>query len=65
MAGAQVPWVRRATTAPITPFPSPTSTKSCPGLIENRAKVFYAMGTHPEFDQRVVGWVNGLQNPGT
>jgi Xaa-Pro aminopeptidase len=32
-----------------------------PGLIENRGKVFYAMGTHPEFDQRVVGWVNGLR----
>jgi Xaa-Pro aminopeptidase len=32
-----------------------------PGLIENRAKVFYAMGTHPEFDQRVVSWVNGLR----
>jgi Xaa-Pro aminopeptidase len=32
-----------------------------PGLIENREKVFYAMGTHPEFDQRVVGWVNGLR----
>ena len=32
-----------------------------PGLLENRAKVFYAMGTHPEFDQRVVGWVNGLR----
>ncbi len=29
--------------------------------MENRAKVFYAMGTHPEFDQRVVGWVNGLR----
>jgi Xaa-Pro aminopeptidase len=32
-----------------------------PGMLENRAKVFYAMGTHPEFDQRVVGWVNGLR----
>ena len=32
-----------------------------PGLLENRAKVFYAMGTHPEFDQRVVSWVNGLR----
>lgn len=32
-----------------------------PGLLENRTKVFYAMGAYPEFDQRVVGWVNGLR----
>jgi Xaa-Pro aminopeptidase len=31
------------------------------GLMENRSRVFYAMGTHPEFDQRVVGWVNALR----
>ena len=29
--------------------------------MENRTRVFYAMGTHPEFDQRVVGWLNGLR----
>src|SRR5262249_20092623 len=33
-----------------------------PGLLENRTKVFYTMGTHHEFDQRVVGWVNGLRS---
>ncbi len=32
-----------------------------PGLMENRAKVFYTMGVHREFDQRVLGWVNGLR----
>lgn len=32
-----------------------------PGLLENRERVYYAMGVHPEFDQRVVGWVNGLR----
>ena len=32
-----------------------------PGLLENRARVYYAMGAHPEFDQRVIGWVNGLR----
>jgi Xaa-Pro aminopeptidase len=32
-----------------------------PGLMENRARVFYTMGMQPEFDQRVLGWVNGLR----
>lgn len=42
-------------------FPISDIDEILPGLLENRAKVFYAMGTHPEFDQRVVGWVNGLR----
>jgi Xaa-Pro aminopeptidase len=42
-------------------FPITDIDEILPGLLENRAKVFYAMGTHPEFDQRVVGWVNGLR----
>ena len=42
-------------------FPIGDIDEILPGLIENRTKVFYAMGTHPEFDQRVVGWVNGLR----
>jgi Xaa-Pro aminopeptidase len=32
-----------------------------PGLMENCARVYYTMGLHPEFDQRVIGWVNGLK----
>ncbi len=32
-----------------------------PGLLENRAKVFYSLGADSEFDQRVLGWVNGLR----
>jgi len=32
-----------------------------PGLLENRPRVFYAMGYYPEFDQRVLGWVNRLR----
>lgn len=32
-----------------------------PGLMEGRAKVFYSMGVHRDFDLRVVGWVNGLR----
>ncbi len=32
-----------------------------PGLMENRAKVYYTVGVNREFDQRIVGWVNGLR----
>lgn len=35
-----------------------------PGLLENRERVFYAMGAQPEFDQRVIGWVNRLRAQG-
>jgi Xaa-Pro aminopeptidase len=42
-------------------FPISDLDEILPGMMENRAKVFYAMGTHPEFDQRVVSWVNGLR----
>ncbi len=32
-----------------------------PGLLENRTAVFYEMGMYADFDQRMVGWVNGLR----
>lgn len=32
-----------------------------PGLMENCPRVYYTMGVHAEFDQRVIGWVNGLK----
>ncbi len=32
-----------------------------PGLLENKARVFYTMGAHPGFDQRLIGWVNRLR----
>jgi Xaa-Pro aminopeptidase len=32
-----------------------------PGLIENRERVYYSMGYSPEFDQRVMGWVNRIR----
>lgn len=32
-----------------------------PGLMENCSRVYYTMGLHAEFDQRVIGWVNGLK----
>jgi Xaa-Pro aminopeptidase len=42
-------------------FPIGDIDEILPGLMENRARVFYAMGTHPEFDQRVVTWLNTLR----
>jgi Xaa-Pro aminopeptidase len=32
-----------------------------PGLIEQADRVYYTMGAHPEFDRRVIGWVNELR----
>ncbi len=29
--------------------------------MENRERIYYAMGSHPEFDQKVVGWLQGLK----
>ena len=42
-------------------FPITDIDEILPGLLENHTKVFYAMGLYPDFDQRVVGWVNGLR----
>ncbi len=32
-----------------------------PGLIENKERIYYSMGYSPEFDQRVMGWVNSIR----
>jgi Xaa-Pro aminopeptidase len=42
-------------------FPIGDIDEILPGLLENRDRVFYTMGVYPDFDQRVVGWVNGLR----
>jgi Xaa-Pro aminopeptidase len=42
-------------------FPIGDMDEILPGLMENRARVFYTMGVYADFDQRVVGWVNGLR----
>ena len=42
-------------------FPITDIDEILPGLLENRTKVFYTMGVYADFDQRVVGWVNGLR----
>ncbi|HLY53439.1 MAG TPA: aminopeptidase P N-terminal domain-containing protein, partial [Steroidobacteraceae bacterium] len=42
-------------------FPVSDIDEILPGLLENRARVYYTMGAYADFDQRVVGWVNGLR----
>ncbi len=42
-------------------FPIGDIDEILPGLLESRARVCHTMGLHPEFDQRVIGWVNGLR----
>lgn len=42
-------------------FPVGDIDEILPGLLENRTKVFYTMGVYADFDQRVLGWVNGLR----
>jgi Xaa-Pro aminopeptidase len=42
-------------------FPIADLDEILPGLLENRTRVFYTMGAYADFDQRVVGWVNGLR----
>ncbi len=32
-----------------------------PGLLENRRRVYYSMGRHPDFDGRVLEWVNEVR----
>jgi Xaa-Pro aminopeptidase len=42
-------------------FPIADIDEILPGLMEARARVYYTMGVHTEFDPRVVGWVNALR----
>jgi Xaa-Pro aminopeptidase len=42
-------------------FPIEDIDEILPGLLEGREKVYYTMGAHPDFDQRVIGWVNDLR----
>ncbi len=35
-----------------------------PGLLESCERVYHTMGAHPEFDARVIGWVNALRERG-
>ena len=42
-------------------FPVADLDEILPGLLEQRSRVYYTMGRYPDFDQRVVGWVNTLR----
>jgi Xaa-Pro aminopeptidase len=43
-------------------FPVQDIDEILPGLLERCTRVYYTMGAHPEFDQRVIGWVNRLRS---
>ena len=60
-AAAPARKARCATTAPTTRFPINDIDDILPGLMEHCSRVYYTMGLHQEFDQRVIGWVNGLK----
>ncbi len=53
-------------------FPIADIDEILPGLMENKERVFYAMGSHRDLDQRMIGWLNevrkksraGVQAPG-
>jgi Xaa-Pro aminopeptidase len=42
-------------------FPIADIDEILPGLMEQRSRIFYSMGTHMEFDARMLGWVNGMR----
>jgi len=42
-------------------FPSDDIDDILPGLIEGRTRVYYHFGRDPEFDLRVIGWVNRVR----
>jgi len=42
-------------------FPITDIDEILPGLMEQRPQVYYSMGSHPDFDSHMVGWVHGMQ----
>ncbi len=42
-------------------FPVGDADDILPGLIESCERIYYTMGTHPEFDSRLIGWVTMLR----
>lgn len=45
-------------------FPIADIDEILPGLMEGCERIYYSMGTHPEFDQRVISWMNSLRGRG-
>ncbi len=42
-------------------FPISDMNDILPGLLENRSRVYYAMGCHAEFDTQLLAWLNRLR----
>ncbi len=42
-------------------FPISDVDEILPGLLEDRERVYYTMGRHPEFDTKLMGWVNQIR----
>ena len=45
-------------------FPIEDLDEILPGLLENRDVIYYTMGRHADFDQRVLRWVNAVRTRG-
>ncbi len=45
-------------------FPVSDIDEILPGLLENKHRVFYNMGVHADFDQRLLGWIHQLKQKG-
>jgi Xaa-Pro aminopeptidase len=43
-------------------FPIADIDEILPGLMEQRSRILYSMGTHPDFDPRILGWISGLRD---
>jgi len=46
-------------------FPIADIDEILPGIIEQCERVYYSIGTHPEFDQRLLSWVTSLRDKGS
>jgi len=46
-------------------FPISDVDEILPGVIEQCERVYYSIGTHSDFDQRLIGWVNSLRDRGS
>jgi Xaa-Pro aminopeptidase len=42
-------------------FPIEDIDEILPGLMEQRSQIYYSMGTHLDFDPRILSWVNALK----
>ncbi|MFQ5634187.1 MAG: aminopeptidase P N-terminal domain-containing protein [Gammaproteobacteria bacterium] len=46
-------------------FPISDIDEILPGIIEQCDRVYYSIGTQPDFDRRLIGWVAGLRERGS